>query len=178
MAQKKKTRSKKKAPGLEPFEAVEDVATETPAADDAPLGPAITIANDDDTVTISFEQEKEDARDPEFDDNLAEFLDSVILGRIATDLLESIEQDDRDRSEWLTQRADGLELLGTKVERPGGGAVGTSSTAVPGQSTVRDGILNEAVIRFQANAFAELCPSEGPVKVINYSAETTYDVLS
>lgn len=175
MAQKKKTRSKKKAPGLEPFEAVEDVATETPAADDAPLGPAITIANDDDTVTISFEQEKEDARDPEFDDNLAEFLDSVILGRIATDLLESIEQDDRDRSEWLTQRADGLELLGTKVERPGGGAVGTSSTAVPGQSTVRDGILNEAVIRFQANAFAELCPSEGPVKVINYSAETTYD---
>lgn len=174
-----KSRSKKKIQEIPAFEvggAIMEPEGEAAAPTmDAAFGPAITIVNDDDSVTIEFDTGEEELPDPEFEDNLAEHIDRTTLGRIASDLLEQIEQDDRDRSEWLTQRADGLELLGTKVEKPGGGAVGTSSTAVPGQSTVRDGILNEAVIRFQANAFAELCPSEGPVKVMNYSSETLDD---
>jgi hypothetical protein len=175
-----KSKAKKKIQAIPAFD-VEGAIVEAPEADDAPasmddvFGPAITIVNDDDSVTIEFGSNEEERPEPEFEDNLAEHINETELKRIASDLLEQIEQDDRDRSEWLTQRADGLELLGTKVEKPGGGAVGTSSTAVPGQSTVRDGILNEAVIRFQANSFAELCPSEGPVKVMNYSSETFND---
>lgn len=133
---------------------------------------SIDIPNDDGTVTISFPSEEEPKRDSKFDDNLADLIDDIELGRIANELLEAIEQDEHDRAEWIQQRADGLDLLGNKIERPGGGNVGTSSTAVPGQSTVRDGILGDACERFRANAFAELCPSEGPCKVENFGKET------
>lgn len=138
-----------------------------------PANGALEFDNGDGTITIELAEPEVEERDEKFDDNLAEDLDEFTLGRIASTLLEAIEQDDRDRSEWVQQRADGLELVGTRIEKPGGGNVGSSSTAVPGQSTVRDCILGEAVFRFQANSFAELCPSEGPCKVVNYGQETT-----
>lgn len=131
-----------------------------------------TPSADGTSVTITFPDAVEEPKSTKFDDNLAEFVDDTTRGRLVETLLEAIEQDERDRSEWLQQRADGLDLLGNKVERPGGGNVGTSSTAVPGQSTVRDGILADACERFRANAFAELCPSEGPCKVVNFGPET------
>jgi hypothetical protein len=107
------------------------------------------------------------------DDNLAQYLDIGTLGRISNQLIEGIEQDDHDRGEWLQQRSDGMDLLAVKVERPGATGVGTSATGVPGQATVRDPIMLEAVTRFQANAYGELCPSEGPCKAVNYGDETT-----
>lgn len=147
------------APGIEPF---------------AAAGP-IEIPEEDGGVTIDFGQKLPDKIDADFDDNLAEFLDNIVLGQISTSLLEAIEQDERDRSGWLQERTDGLELLGMKVEKPGGANVGSSSTAVPGQSTVRDALLAEAIDRFQANAFAELCPAVGPCKITNYDDETIDD---
>lgn len=135
----------------------------------------VEIPLEDGSFEINFDPKPEPKRDTKFDDNLAEDMGEIELGRIARDLLEAIEQDERDRSEWLQQRSDGLDLLGLKVEKPGLGGVGSSSTAVSGQSTVRDGLLSEAIFRFQANSFAELCPSEGPVKVINYGAGTVGD---
>lgn len=139
----------------------------------------IEIRNPDATITLEFAPPVP-KKPKNFDDNIAEELaetsdGQIILGRIAMQLLESIEQDDRDRSEWLQQRADGLDLLGMKVEKPGAGNVGSSSTAVAGQSTVRDALLAEACDRFQANSFAELCPSEGPAKVMSYGGETLED---
>ena len=139
-----------------------------------PLAGMVSIPLDDGSVEINFGGPEILPRgDAKFDDNLAEDLDDAVLSRIAQDLLESIEQDEHDRSGWITERAEGLPLLGLKVEQPGGGGnVGSASTAVPGQSTVRDGLLGEACDRFQANAFAELCPSEGPCKAVNYGTET------
>ena len=179
----RKTRRGKKKPVADagapaaPLPAMQDV--DIFAMSDGPVQPsfdpaegAIEIENGDDTVTIQLGEPDTAKKPSHFDDNLAEEIDSFELGRIANALLEAIEDDERNRSEWLQQRADGLDLLGWKVERPGTGNVGQSSTAVSGQSTVRDGILGEACDRFQANAFAELCPSEGPCKVINYGTET------
>lgn len=134
---------------------------------------AIEIPNDDGTITIEFPLPVLAKPQPKFDDNLAEYLDEFTLGRIAETTLEGIENDERDRSEWLQQRADGLDLLGYKIEKPGAANVGSSSTAVAGQATVRDGLLGDACERFRANAFAELCPSEGPCKVVNYGDETS-----
>lgn len=134
---------------------------------------AISIPHDDGAVTIDFNPAQPEKKKSKFDDNLAEHIDNTELGRIAAMLCDAIDDDDKDRSEWLSQRADGLDLLGMKIERPGGGGVGTSSTAVAGQSTVRDPLLAEAIDRFQANSYAELCPSEGPCKAVNYGAETT-----
>ena len=136
---------------------------------------AIEIPHDDGSVTIDLDPHyATDEDDGEFDENLAEKIDELTLNRIAGNLLEAIEQDERDRSDWIQQRADGLELLGQKIEKPGSGNVGSSSTAVPGQSTVRDALLAEACDRFQANSFAELCPAEGPCKIINYGSENTF----
>jgi hypothetical protein len=139
-----------------------------------PAEGAIVMDNDDGTITIELaEPEEEVKKDPDFDDNLAEHLEEGELTRIVQMLDEGVLQDESRRSEWLEQRASGLDLLGMKLERPGGGNVGSSSTAVPGQSTVRDGLLSEAIDRFQANAFAELCPADGPCKIVNYGTETT-----
>ncbi len=136
------------------------------------LAGSIMIPLPDGSVDIDFDP-KPPAKDTKFDDNLAEHLDSAELARIGDLLLPAIDQDEHDRSEWLQTRADGLDLTGQKIERPSTGNVGTSSTAVAGQSTVRDPVLGAAIDRFQANAFSELCPSEGPCKVVNYGDETT-----
>lgn len=145
-----------------------DVPTFDPAAG------AIEIPTDDGHVIIQLGEPVAPERDKRFDANLAVELaedNPFELGRISSYLLEAVETDERDRSEWLQQRSDGLDLLGQKVEKPGTGNVGTASTSVAGQSTVRDSLLSEACDQFQANSFAELCPSEGPCKVINYGVE-------
>ena len=84
------------------------------------------------------------------DANLAEVLDEGILNRIAEELLEGIEADDDSRQDWLNARKKGIELLGMKVEatRSTPDAGGT----IEGLSTVRHPLLQEAVLRFQANA--------------------------
>lgn len=133
----------------------------------------VEIPHDDGSVTIQVaDDDIETPKDTKFHDNLAEHVGDDELRRMAADLLEAIDQDDRDRSEWLEIRAEGLELLGQKIEKPSGGSVGSSNSSGT-QSRVRDGLLAEACDRFQANAYAELCPSEGPAKFVAYGSETT-----
>jgi hypothetical protein len=101
---------------------------------------------------------------PEFiphDANLARHLGDSDLQRIAEDLLEAIESDDRSRQQWLNDRSEGIKLLGLKLESPK-----TEATA-EGMSVVRHPVLLEAVLRGQATARGELLPATGPVKVIN-----------
>lgn len=166
----KKSRAKQDVQGDAPALPMADViafgSTDDPASlpQIDPQNQVIEIPNDDGTVTINLAPIEKPKRKSKFGDNLAEQIDSVVLGRICEDLLEAIGEDDNSRSEWLQQRADGLDLLGLKVEKPGGSNVGSSSTAVAGQSRVRDSILAEACDLFQANSYAELCPSDGPVK--------------
>lgn len=133
----------------------------------------IEIQLADGSVEIDLNPQPDLEKDTKFGDNLAEKLPESVLNDISTTLLEAIEVDESDRKEWLQQRADGLELLGMKIERPSVGGTGSASTAVQGQIMVRDPILAEAIDRFQANAYAELCPSRGPVKVINYGSGNT-----
>jgi len=97
-------------------------------------------------------------------DNIAADIDDLELSRIAEDLLRGIEADIQTRSDWLEDRAQGLKLLGLKIELPG--VQGSSEGApVEGMSKVRHPLLLEAVLRFQANARSELLPTDGPVKI-------------
>lgn len=132
----------------------------------------IEIQLPDGSVEIDLAPEPDLEKETKFGDNLAEVLPEETLRSIAQTLIDAIDEDENDRKEWLQTRADGLELLGMKIEKSGGGGVGASSTAVQGQIMVRDPILAEAIDRFQANAYAELCPSNGPVKAVNYGEET------
>ena len=126
----------------------------------------IKIENEDGSVVINIGSPKSstEKQDEEFHSNLAMDMDSSVLGQIANELCRLVEQDDNSRQEWLNQYVMGLELLGTKLEKPTNNAA-DGSTAVEGQSTVRHPLLLEAVVRFQANARGELLPSTGPAKV-------------
>lgn len=111
-------------------------------------------ANDDDD---------EDGIDPFFR-NIAGKIDGGELGRIADQLLDGIVADNESRKEWLDNRAQGIKLLGLKIESIRSSA-GDGSGMVDGTSMVRHPLLLEAVIRNASNAFAELFPADGPVKV-------------
>jgi hypothetical protein len=100
-----------------------------------------------------------------FDDNLAEALPETTLGGVAEELLILIEQDNRSRQEWLDTRARGIKLMGLKIEAMISTGAADGTAPLEGQSQIQATLLAEAVIRFGANAFAELCPTDGPAKV-------------
>ncbi len=146
-----------------------------PQFDDS--GAILKIEHADGSVTVSLDgkpisdprQKEDDAR---WFANLAEKIDSLELSRIAEDLLRGIEDDLQSRKEWIEDLRQGLKLLGLKIEIPG--LQGASDGApVEGMSKVRHQLLLENVLRFQANARAELLPTDGPVKVRDDANGTT-----
>ena len=98
-------------------------------------------------------------------DNLADHIDETELSRISEDLLRGIEDDISSREEWVEERAAGIRLLGLKVEVPGVGGSAGDGAPIDGMSRVRHPLLQESVLRFQANARSELLPTDGPVKI-------------
>ena len=96
--------------------------------------------------------------------NLVDDIDDMELSGIANDLLRGVDDDLQSRIDWVEGRAEGIRLLGLKLEN-GGISSASDSAPVEGMSRVRHPLLAEAVIRFQANAGAELLPTDGPVKV-------------
>ncbi len=145
-----------------------DIAADGPVdgvSIDPETGAAI-IATDDGGVVVDFEppmDENKAAGAKDHGANLAEYIDDSELSRIAEELLLGIQQDDQSRTDWLETRAEGIRLLGLKMENPKSGL--DSSVALEGMSTVRHPLLLEAVLRFQANARGELLPASGPIKV-------------
>ena len=132
-------------------------------------GKILSIEHDDGSITVSLDgrslvEDSEAERAAEWFGNLVEEIDQQTLGLIADDLLRGVRDDLDSRQDWIEDRAQGLKLLGLKVEIPGlqGAADGAP---VEGMSRVRHPLLLEAVLRFQANARSELLPTDGPVKV-------------
>jgi hypothetical protein len=147
------------------------------SGDSDPIDPktATKIETEDGGVVIYIGKPRRKKSDLKFDDNLAETLPDSVLGGIADDLCERIAEDDLSRKEWLETRARGIELMGLKIEAMrSNGADG--SAPLEGQSQVRATLLAEAVVRFGANAFSELCPSDGPVKVSEDTSAASLDL--
>jgi hypothetical protein len=91
-----------------------------------------------------------------FGDNLAEVLDRQELKAISNELLDLIEEDDESREEWKKIYEEGLTLLGLKYDE--------RTEPFEGSTGVTHPILNEAVTQFQAQAYKEMLPSNGPVR--------------
>ncbi len=128
----------------------------------------------DDSVVVRFGPDgDEQSESPQTDHNanLAEYVDEGELNSLAENLLEGIEEDRRSREEWLSARANGLKLLGIKLEEPRSDAAG-SSAPLEGMATVRHPLLLGACINFQAQARGELLPADGPVKCRVWGAQT------
>ena len=159
----------------EPESQAEDVIVEVIENGETPTfdsdGNVIEIKHGDGSVTISLDgkpiKENRKKRDTEsWFRNLAEEIDENDLRSIASDLIRGIEEDLESRKDWVESRSQGVKLLGLKIEIPN--VAGASDGApVEGMSKVRHPLLLEAVLRFQANARAEMLPTDGPVKIRN-----------
>lgn len=130
-------------------------------------GNILRIEHEDGSISISLDGKpvkqgpSEAEKSREWFRNLVDEIDSGELSRISGDLIRGIEDDIQSRQEWIDDRAQGIKLLGLKVEIPG--TQGTPDGApVEGMSKVRHPLLLEAVLRFQANARSELLPTDGP----------------
>lgn len=142
-------------------------------------GNIVRIEHDDGSISISLDgrpvEGSSDAdRAQEWFSNLVDDIGPGELNLIAEDLLRGIGDDLDSRKDWIEDRAQGLKLLGLKIEIPGlQGAV--DGAPVEGMSRVRHPLLLEAVLRFQANARSELLPTDGPVKVRDDSEKESLD---
>ena len=124
-------------------------------------GAGLEKGNEDSAVETEESPEEEvsnveEGQEPEFDDNLAEFLDDQILFKIVDNLDSDIEDDDMSREEWKDQYEKGMVLLGMEYEE--------RTEPFDGATGVTHPILNEAVTQFQAQAYKELLPAGGPVR--------------
>ena len=133
-------------------------------------GNLLSIEHPDGSITISLDDNPLERADgssgEEWWDNLVDKIDADELSRISGDLIRGIEDDLLSRKDWIETRAQGVKLLGLKIELPGlQGA--TDGAPVEGMSKVRHPLLLEAVLRFQANCRSELLPTDGPVKIRN-----------
>ena len=88
--------------------------------------------------------------------NLAEHLPDDVLGRLSSNLFQNYSDYKNSRKEWENSYKQGLDLLGFKYENRTEPFSGASGATHP--------VLAEAVTQFQALAYKELLPADGPVR--------------
>ena len=141
-------------------------------------GAIMKIDHGDGSITLSLDgkpiadAEDVDGQPEGWFDNLSSKIDDTELSRIVEDLLRGVADDLESRTEWIDDRAQGIKLLGLKIEIPGLQGAGDGAP-IEGMSKVRHPLLQEAVLRFQANARSELLPTDGPVKIRDDANGTT-----
>ena len=91
-----------------------------------------------------------------FGSNLAEVLDPAYLQALANELVEKVDNDKSTREDWEQSYTKGLDLLGFKYEE--------RTRPFRGAASVNHPVLAQAVTQFQAMAYVELLPSDGPVR--------------
>ena len=142
--------------------AIEKNNNEAPIEEQIMEEEALAGGNDPSAVDTEIEITEEGApttdQEPEFNfaENIAERLSDNELSRLASDLIADYKQDISSRKEWEETITKGLDLLGIKynpLNRPFKGASGVTHP-----------MLNEACVQFQAQAYKELLPPDGPVR--------------
>ena len=115
-------------------------------------------------VQVEGEETVEERPQDDFNANLAEDMDERTLRQMSSELIEEYKKDKVSRKDWEDAYIKGLDLLGTKyinVTRPFKGA-----------SNVTHPMLSEATTQFQAQAYKELVPSDGPVRTQTVGLKT------
>ena len=108
-------------------------------------------------VEVEGEEEVVEERpQDDFNANLAEGMDERELKDMAMELIEEYKKDKTSRKEWEDAYIKGLDLLGTKYQEV--------TKPFKGASGVTHPLLAESVTQFQAQAYKELVPSDGPVR--------------
>ena len=146
-APKKPTRSKMV---VEPDAA----ALEVPLAEQKP--PIEVKPTEDGGVEIDFDPAAMAMEVGDPNANLAELLEDDVLDPLASDLIGDYQEYKSSRDDWEQSYIKGLDLLGFKYEDRTEPFQGASGATHP--------VLAEAVTQFQALAYKELLPANGPVR--------------
>ena len=129
------------------------------STEDIPPNPDNTevIQGEDGSVEINFEP---GAASPEGGGdhyaNLAELLPDDVLDDLGSSLFDNYTQYKASRKDWEDGYTKGLDLLGFKYKDRTQPFQGASGATHP--------VLAEAVTQFQAQAYKELLPAQGPVR--------------
>jgi hypothetical protein len=120
-------------------------------------GPVEVVPEEDGGATIDFEPGAISIPGTENHfDNLADLLPDDILEPIGNELRGNYNDYKMSRKDWEQAYTSGLDLLGFKYENRTEPFQGASGATHP--------VLAEAVTQFQAMAYKELLPSDGPVR--------------
>jgi hypothetical protein len=137
--------------GVLDIEQVVEDTVETPA------GETEVIENEDGSADIDFDPSQlMQGAAADHNANLANFLEETILGRMGSELYQNYQDYKNSRKDWETAYKQGLDLLGFKYEQRTEPFQGASGATHP--------VLAEAVTQFQALAYKELLPADGPVR--------------
>jgi hypothetical protein len=138
-------------------EELQEQVVEEVQAEQESLGPVDIQENEDGSVDINLDP---NAASPEGGDehyaNLADFLPDDVLGRLASSLSSKYQEYVSSRKDWEKTYTQGLDLLGFKYDQRTEPFSGASGATHP--------VLAEAVTQFQALAYKELLPADGPVR--------------
>jgi hypothetical protein len=133
-----------------PLENLNTETTET--TDDVEI-----VNTEDGGAEISFDPNAQEALQTQNHfDNLAELLDSNELDPLASELYDQYTNYKESRGDWEETYRNGLNLLGFKYE--------SRTEPFRGAAAVTHPVLAEAVTQFQAQAYKELLPADGPVR--------------
>jgi hypothetical protein len=116
----------------------------------------VTDKENPEVVIEGEEPVVEDAPEDDFAKNLAEDMDERDLEDLASQLISDFKNDKETRSDWEDSYTKGLDLLGFKYT--------VQTRPFQGASGVTHPLLAEAVTQFQAQAYKELLPADGPVR--------------
>jgi len=149
----------KSLPNMDPNELGEEIEVEQvkeAEVFDTPDGPVEIDMTEDGGAEVSFDPNATEAENVGHFDNIAEVLEDSVGDPLASELMEKYTNYKESRQEWAESYREGLNLLGFKyVNR---------TEPFRGASSVTHPVLAEAVTQFQAQAYKELLPADGPVR--------------
>ena len=150
------TRTKLEIPSEE--EMTEEVSVQEEQAQQK--GPVEVVPEEDGGATIDFEPGAINIPGTENHfDNLADILPEENLEPIGSEMVQNYMDYKSSRKDWENAYTTGLDLLGFKYENRTEPFQGASGATHP--------VLAEAVTQFQAQAYKELLPADGPVRTAN-----------
>jgi hypothetical protein len=137
-------------------EAFVETEVETPIEENVKNEDVEVTMDEEGGAEISFDPAAQQLESTDHFQNLAEIMDDQDLDELGTSLFDKYTEYKESRGDWEQSYREGLELLGFKYER--------RTEPFRGASGVNHPVLAEAVTQFQAQAYKELLPADGPVR--------------
>jgi hypothetical protein len=100
---------------------------------------------------VEFEEQTDE---PEFQENLAEYIDETALTKISSSLLQDIEDDKKTMSRWVRSLEDVAQEVGIY------GYTDTNDEKFPGELSITFPIIAKAQLQFYSRAVDQIFPSE------------------